>query len=151
MRIRAMFMKFHRLEAALYHPGGGVQIPQYSGVGCPAPTALCCYKCSDRCFCLAPLPGRHWSATFPDTDPQFKGADSRALARHAACSGARETGLEGNANVDASNRAARRSIDGAVISPPMRERIAADLSSPSIRSTSRPPPPKNLVLRAEER
>ena len=59
---------------------GGVRIPHSHGVVAHSDGDVLLHALSDALLGAAALGdiGRH----FPDTDPQFKGADSRALLRH---------------------------------------------------------------------
>ena len=59
---------------------GGVKVPHQRGVVAHSDGDVLLHALSDALLGAAALGdiGRH----FPDTDPQFKGADSRALLRH---------------------------------------------------------------------
>ena len=70
----------HRFGEGEYITLGGVRIPHKFGLVAHSDGDVLLHALSDALLGAAALGdiGRH----FPDTDPQFKGADSRALLRH---------------------------------------------------------------------
>lgn len=100
---------------------GGVQIPYERGLVAHSDGDVVLHALTDALLGAAALGdiGRH----FPDTDAQFKGADSRVLLRHVVAL-LHERGYSvGNVDVTIMAQAPKMSlhIDA------MRERIAADL------------------------
>ena len=71
----------HRFGAGNFITLGGVQIPHTQGLVAHSDGDVLLHALTDALLGAAALGdiGQH----FPDTDPQFKGADSRALLRHA--------------------------------------------------------------------
>jgi len=98
-----------------------LQIPHTQGLVAHSDGDVLLHALTDALLGAAALGdiGQH----FPDTDPQFKGADSRALLRHALAL------VQGKgwkvANVDATIVAQAPKMAPHI--PAMRERIAADL------------------------
>tara|TARA_R110000796_G_scaffold127333_3_gene242536 strand:+ start:47063 stop:47536 length:474 start_codon:yes stop_codon:yes gene_type:complete len=111
----------HRFGAGNFITLGGVQIPHTQGLVAHSDGDVLLHALTDALLGAAALGdiGQH----FPDTDPQFKGADSRALLRHALAL------VQGKgwkvANVDATIVAQAPKMAPHI--PAMRERIAADL------------------------
>jgi 2-C-methyl-D-erythritol 2,4-cyclodiphosphate synthase len=70
----------HRFGEGDFITLGGVRIPHRSGLVAHSDGDVLLHALSDALLGAAALGdiGRH----FPDTDPQFEGADSRALLRH---------------------------------------------------------------------
>ncbi|MFZ2289598.1 MAG: 2-C-methyl-D-erythritol 2,4-cyclodiphosphate synthase [Halopseudomonas yangmingensis] len=71
----------HRFGAGQFITLGGVRIPHHQGLLAHSDGDVLLHALTDALLGAAALGdiGRH----FPDTDPQFKGADSRVLLRHA--------------------------------------------------------------------
>lgn len=71
----------HRFGAGNFITLGGLQIPHTQGLIAHSDGDVLLHALTDALLGAAALGdiGQH----FPDTDPQFKGADSRALLRHA--------------------------------------------------------------------
>ena len=111
----------HRFGAGNFITLGGLQIPHTQGLVAHSDGDVLLHALTDALLGAAALGdiGQH----FPDTDPQFKGADSRALLRHALAL------VQGKgwkvANVDATIVAQAPKMAPHI--PAMRERIAADL------------------------
>lgn len=111
----------HRFGAGDFITLGGLQIPHTQGLIAHSDGDVLLHALTDALLGAAALGdiGQH----FPDTDPQFKGADSRALLRHALAL------VQGKgwkvANVDATIVAQAPKMAPHI--PAMRERIAADL------------------------
>ncbi len=106
---------------------GGVHIPHDRGLLGHSDADALLHAITDALFGAAGLGdiGRH----FPDTDPQFAGADSRVLLREAARR-VREAGYE-IGNVDASVIAQQPKLAPHI--PGMVANIAADLGVPTGR------------------
>ncbi|WOD12464.1 2-C-methyl-D-erythritol 2,4-cyclodiphosphate synthase [Pseudomonas sp. NyZ704] len=111
----------HRFGEGDFITLGGLQIPHKHGLVAHSDGDVLLHALTDALLGAAALGdiGQH----FPDTDPQFKGADSRVLLRHAL-------GLvlaKGwkVANVDATIVAQAPKMAAHI--PAMREAIAADL------------------------
>ncbi len=111
----------HRFGDGDFITIGGVQIAHNHGLVAHSDGDVLLHALSDALLGAAALGdiGQH----FPDTDPEFKGADSRALLRH-VMSLLRERGWKVG-NVDATIVAQRPKMAAHI--PLMRERIAADL------------------------
>ncbi len=111
----------HRFGAGNFITLGGLQIPHTQGLIAHSDGDVLLHALTDALLGAAALGdiGQH----FPDTDPQFKGADSRALLRHALAL------VQGKgwkvANVDATIVAQAPKMAPHI--PAMRECIAADL------------------------
>lgn len=71
----------HRFGAGQFITLGGVRIPHHQGLLAHSDGDVLLHALTDALLGAAALGdiGQH----FPDTDPQFKGADSRVLLRHA--------------------------------------------------------------------
>ena len=102
---------------------GGVTIPYEKGLMGHSDADVLLHAITDALLGALALGdiGQH----FPDTDPRFKGADSRVLLRH-AYELVREKGYVLN-NLDASIIAQAPKMMSHI--PAMRENIAADLSA----------------------
>tara|TARA_Y100000815_G_C12970649_1_gene360278 strand:- start:47 stop:523 length:477 start_codon:yes stop_codon:yes gene_type:complete len=111
----------HRFGDGDFITIGGVQIAHNHGLVAHSDGDVLLHALSDALLGAAALGdiGQH----FPDTDPEFKGADSRALLRH-VMGLLRERGWKVG-NVDATIVAQRPKMAAHI--PLMRERIAADL------------------------
>tara|TARA_Y100000780_G_C13544467_1_gene362804 strand:+ start:50 stop:526 length:477 start_codon:yes stop_codon:yes gene_type:complete len=111
----------HRFGDGDFITIGGVQIAHNHGLVAHSDGDVLLHALSDALLGAAALGdiGQH----FPDTDPEFKGADSRALLRH-VMGLLRERGCKVG-NVDATIVAQRPKMAAHI--PLMRERIAADL------------------------
>ncbi|UJJ31037.1 2-C-methyl-D-erythritol 2,4-cyclodiphosphate synthase [Halopseudomonas maritima] len=111
----------HRFGDGDFITIGGVQIAHNHGLVAHSDGDVLLHALSDALLGAAALGdiGQH----FPDTDPEFKGADSRALLRH-VMGLLRERGWRVG-NVDATIVAQRPKMAAHI--PLMRERIAADL------------------------
>jgi 2-C-methyl-D-erythritol 2,4-cyclodiphosphate synthase len=111
----------HRFGAGDFITLGGLQIPHTQGLIAHSDGDVLLHALTDALLGAAALGdiGQH----FPDTDPQFKGADSRALLRHALAL------VQGKgwkvANVDATIVAQAPKMAPHI--PAMRECIAEDL------------------------
>lgn len=111
----------HRFGAGNFITLGGLQIPHTQGLIAHSDGDVLLHALTDALLGAAALGdiGQH----FPDTDPQFKGADSRALLRHALAL------VQGKgwkvANVDATIVAQAPKMAPHITA--MRECIAADL------------------------
>ncbi len=111
----------HRFGAGDFITLGGLQIPHTKGLVAHSDGDVLLHALTDALLGAAALGdiGQH----FPDTDPQFKGADSRALLRHALAL------VQGKgwkvANVDATIVAQAPKMAPHITA--MRECIAADL------------------------
>ncbi|QLC74193.1 2-C-methyl-D-erythritol 2,4-cyclodiphosphate synthase [Pseudomonas sp. LPB0260] len=111
----------HRFGEGDHVTLGGVRIPHGFGLIAHSDGDVLLHALSDALLGAAALGdiGRH----FPDTDPRFKGADSRALLRHVL--GLIQAKGWRVGNVDATIVAQAPKMAPHI--PAMRERIAADL------------------------
>lgn len=111
----------HRFGEGDFITLGGLQIPHKHGLVAHSDGDVLLHALTDALLGAAALGdiGQH----FPDTDPQFKGADSRVLLRH-ALDLVRAKGWK-VANVDATIVAQAPKMAAHI--PAMREAIAADL------------------------
>lgn len=111
----------HRLEPGRRLVIGGVEIPFDRGLAGHSDADVLLHAVTDALLGAAGLGdiGRH----FPDTDPAYKDADSRALLRRAAAS-VRQAGFV-VANVDATVIAQAPRLAPHI--PAMRANVAADL------------------------
>ncbi|UTW08739.1 2-C-methyl-D-erythritol 2,4-cyclodiphosphate synthase [Pseudomonas benzenivorans] len=111
----------HRFGEGEFVTLGGVQIPHKFGLIAHSDGDVLLHALSDALLGAAALGdiGQH----FPDTDPRFKGADSRALLRHVL--GLIQAKGWRVGNVDATIVAQAPKMAPHI--PAMRERIAADL------------------------
>jgi 2-C-methyl-D-erythritol 2,4-cyclodiphosphate synthase len=111
----------HRFGEGDHVTLGGVRIPHKFGLIAHSDGDVLLHALSDALLGAAALGdiGQH----FPDTDPRFKGADSRALLRHVL--GLVQAKGWRVGNVDATIVAQAPKMAAHI--PAMRERIAADL------------------------
>ena len=111
----------HRFAEGDFITLGGVRIPYKFGLLAHSDGDVVLHALSDALLGAAALGdiGKH----FPDTDPQFKGADSRVLLRHVVSVVAQKGWKVGN--VDATIVAQAPKMAPHIET--MRERIAADL------------------------
>ena len=111
----------HRFGDGDFITLGGVQIAHSRGLVAHSDGDVLLHALADALLGAAALGdiGQH----FPDTDPEFKGADSRVLLRH-VMGLLRERGWKVG-NVDATIVAQRPKMAAHI--PLMREQIAADL------------------------
>lgn len=111
----------HRFGEGDFVTLGGVQVPYTRGLVAHSDGDVLLHALSDALLGAVALGdiGRH----FPDTDPQFKGADSRALLRHVVAL-VRNKGWQVG-NVDATIIAQAPKMAPHI--ELMRERIAQDL------------------------
>lgn len=111
----------HRFGEGDFITLGGLQIPHKQGLVAHSDGDVLLHALTDALLGAAALGdiGQH----FPDTDPQFKGADSRVLLRH-ALGLVRAKGWK-VANVDATIVAQAPKMAAHI--PAMRQAIAADL------------------------
>ncbi|UFH50331.1 2-C-methyl-D-erythritol 2,4-cyclodiphosphate synthase [Pseudomonas sp. KNUC1026] len=111
----------HRFGEGDFVTLGGVQVPYTRGLVAHSDGDVLLHALSDALLGAVALGdiGRH----FPDTDPQFKGADSRALLRHVVAL-VRGKGWQVG-NVDATIIAQAPKMAPHI--EQMRERIAEDL------------------------
>jgi len=111
----------HRFGEGDFITLGGVRIPHKFGLVAHSDGDVALHALSDALLGAVALGdiGRH----FPDTDPTFKGADSRALLRHVVRL-VRDKGWQVG-NVDLTILAQAPKMAPHI--PVMRERIAADL------------------------
>lgn len=111
----------HRFTEGDFVTLGGVRIPHVFGLLAHSDGDVVLHAISDALLGAAALGdiGRH----FPDTDPEFKGADSRALLRHVV--GLLQARGWAVGNVDATIIAQAPKMAPHIES--MRELIAADL------------------------
>ncbi len=111
----------HRFAEGDFITLGGVRIPHKFGLLAHSDGDVVLHALSDALLGAAALGdiGKH----FPDTDPQFKGADSRVLLRHVVSVVAQKGWKVGN--VDATIVAQAPKMAPHIET--MRERIAADL------------------------
>lgn len=111
----------HRFGDGDYITLGGLQIPHDRGLVAHSDGDVVLHALTDAILGAAALGdiGRH----FPDTDPQFKGADSRVLLRH-ALSLVHSKGWQVG-NVDVTIAAQAPKLASHIES--MRERVANDL------------------------
>lgn len=111
----------HRFAEGDFITLGGVRIPHKFGLLAHSDGDVVLHALSDALLGAAALGdiGKH----FPDTDPQFKGADSRVLLRHVVSVVAQKGWKVGNVDATIVAQAPKMAphIDT------MRERIAADL------------------------
>ncbi|AIS15972.1 2-C-methyl-D-erythritol 2,4-cyclodiphosphate synthase [Pseudomonas rhizosphaerae] len=111
----------HRFAEGDFITLGGVRIPHKFGLLAHSDGDVVLHAVSDALLGAAALGdiGKH----FPDTDPQFKGADSRVLLRHVVSVVAQKGWKVGNVDATIVAQAPKMAphIDT------MRERIAADL------------------------
>jgi 2-C-methyl-D-erythritol 2,4-cyclodiphosphate synthase len=111
----------HRFAEGDFITLGGVRIPHKFGLLAHSDGDVVLHAVSDALLGAAALGdiGKH----FPDTDPQFKGADSRVLLRHVLAVVAQKGWKVGNIDATIVAQAPKMAphIDT------MRERIAADL------------------------
>lgn len=113
----------HRLVEGRKLILGGVEIPYERGLDGHSDADVLLHAVSDALLGAAALGdiGKH----FPDTDPQYKGADSRVLLRHVV-ELIREAGYcLGNVDVTVIAQAPKL----AKYIPQMRENLAADLQT----------------------
>jgi 2-C-methyl-D-erythritol 2,4-cyclodiphosphate synthase len=112
----------HRFAEGDFITLGGVRIPHKFGLLAHSDGDVVLHAVSDALLGAAALGdiGKH----FPDTDPQFKGADSRVLLRHVLAVVAQKGWKVGNVDATIVAQAPKMAphIDA------MRELIAADLS-----------------------
>lgn len=112
----------HRFAEGDFITLGGVRIPHKFGLLAHSDGDVVLHAVSDALLGAAALGdiGNH----FPDTDPQFKGADSRVLLRHVLAVVAQKGWKVGNVDATIVAQAPKMAphIDA------MRELIAADLS-----------------------
>ena len=111
----------HRFGEGDYITLGGVQIPHDRGLVAHSDGDVVLHALTDAILGAAALGdiGRH----FPDTDPQFKGADSRVLLRHALTLVHARGWRVGNTDITIAAQAPK-------LAPhieTMRERVASDL------------------------
>ncbi|WP_439861288.1 2-C-methyl-D-erythritol 2,4-cyclodiphosphate synthase [Pseudomonas sp. MBLB4136] len=111
----------HRFGEGDHVTLGGVRIPHRFGLIAHSDGDVLLHALSDALLGAAALGdiGRH----FPDTDPRFKGADSRALLRHVLGLVQAKGWRVGNVDVTIVAQAPKMASH----IPAMRERIAADL------------------------
>ncbi|GGI98219.1 2-C-methyl-D-erythritol 2,4-cyclodiphosphate synthase [Halopseudomonas pertucinogena] len=111
----------HRFGEGDYITLGGVQIPHDRGLVAHSDGDVVLHALTDAILGAAALGdiGRH----FPDTDPQFKGADSRVLLRHALQLVHARGWKVGNTDITIAAQAPKLAphIEA------MRERVASDL------------------------
>lgn len=111
----------HRFAEGDFITLGGVRIPHTFGLLAHSDGDVVLHAVSDALLGAAALGdiGKH----FPDTDPQFKGADSRVLLRHVLAVVAQKGWKVGNVDATIVAQAPKMAphIDA------MRELIAADL------------------------
>ncbi|MBD8613238.1 2-C-methyl-D-erythritol 2,4-cyclodiphosphate synthase [Pseudomonas putida] len=111
----------HRFAEGDFITLGGVRIPHKFGLLAHSDGDVVLHAVSDALLGAAALGdiGKH----FPDTDPQFKGANSRVLLRHVVSVVAQKGWKVGNVDATIVAQAPKMAphIDT------MRERIAADL------------------------
>lgn len=111
----------HRFAEGDFITLGGVRIPHKFGLLAHSDGDVVLHAVSDALLGAAALGdiGKH----FPDTDPQFKGADSRVLLRHVLAVVAQKGWKVGNVDATIVAQAPKMAphIDA------MRELIAADL------------------------
>ena len=111
----------HRFAEGDFITLGGVRIPHTFGLLAHSDGDVVLHAMSDALLGAAALGdiGKH----FPDTDPQFKGADSRVLLRHVLAVVAQKGWKVGNVDATIVAQAPKMAphIDA------MRELIAADL------------------------
>lgn len=112
----------HRFAEGDFITLGGVRIPHKFGLLAHSDGDVVLHAVSDALLGAAALGdiGKH----FPDTDPQFKGADSRVLLRHVLAVVAQKGWKVGNVDATIVAQAPKMAphIDA------MRKLIAADLS-----------------------
>jgi 2-C-methyl-D-erythritol 2,4-cyclodiphosphate synthase len=112
----------HRFAEGDFITLGGVRIPHKFGLLAHSDGDVVLHAVSDALLGAAALGdiGKH----FPDTDPQFKGADSRVLLRHVLAVVVQKGWKVGNVDATIVAQAPKMAphIDA------MRELIAADLS-----------------------
>ena len=111
----------HRFGDGDYITLGGMQIPHDRGLVAHSDGDVVLHALTDAILGAAALGdiGRH----FPDTDPQFKGADSRVLLRHALELVHGQGWKVGNVDITIAAQAPK-------LAPhiqTMRERVASDL------------------------
>lgn len=111
----------HRFGDGDYITLGGMQIPHDRGLVAHSDGDVVLHALTDAILGAAALGdiGRH----FPDTDPQFKGADSRVLLRHALTLVHARGWRVGNTDITIAAQAPK-------LAPhieTMRERVASDL------------------------
>lgn len=111
----------HRFRDGDFITLGGVRIPHKYGLLAHSDGDVLLHALSDALLGAAALGdiGKH----FPDTDPQFKGADSRVLLRHVV-------GIVGNKGWKVGNVDATIVAQAPKMAPhieTMRQQIAADL------------------------
>ncbi|MDF0730535.1 2-C-methyl-D-erythritol 2,4-cyclodiphosphate synthase [Pseudomonas entomophila] len=111
----------HRFTDGDFITLGGVRIPHTSGLLAHSDGDVVLHALSDALLGAAALGdiGKH----FPDTDPQFKGADSRVLLRHVLSIVQAKGWKVGNVDTTIVAQAPKM----APHIQAMRERIAADL------------------------
>ena len=111
----------HRFGEGDYITLGGVQIPHDRGLVAHSDGDVVLHALTDAILGAAALGdiGRH----FPDTDPQFKGADSRVLLRHALQLVHARGWKVGNTDITIAAQAPKL----APLIEAMRERVASDL------------------------
>lgn len=111
----------HRFGDGDFITLGGLQIPHDRGLMAHSDGDVVLHALTDAILGAAALGdiGRH----FPDTDPQFKGADSRVLLRHALSLVHAKGWKVGNVDVTIAAQAPKLAphIEG------MRQRVADDL------------------------